>query len=277
MTNLFHYIDRASPIHRLTGACKLVCLLLWSLAAMTSFYTPLLALLTVLALALFRAARLKLRDVSFMLGIMLVYIVLNNLLIFLFSPTHGCAIYGTQTVLFRIAGPYVVTAEQLFYHLNVILKTVCTIPIVLLFVCTTNPSEFAASLNRIGVSYRVSYAVALALRYIPDIQREYRDISLAQQARGTEMSKKASLVRRLKAASAILIPLVLSSMERIETISNAMELRGFGKGKKRSWYSGRKFSKTDLLCMAGCAALLALSLGLTAWNGGRYFDPFIGG
>ena len=42
MTNLFNYIDRPSPIHRLTGACKLVCLLAWSVAAMTSFYTPLL-------------------------------------------------------------------------------------------------------------------------------------------------------------------------------------------------------------------------------------------
>ena len=189
MTNLFNYIDRPYPIHRLTGACKLVCLITWSLAAMTSFYTPLLCFLTVASFVLFRIARLRLKDISFMLGIMLVYILLNNVLIFLFSPTHGTTLYGTQTVLFRIAGPYVVTAEQLFYHFNVILKNACTIPIVLLFVCTTNPSEFAASLNRIGVSYRVSYAVALALRYIPDIQREFRDISLAQQARGTEMSK----------------------------------------------------------------------------------------
>lgn len=275
MTNLFNYIDRPSPIHRLTGACKLVCLITWSLAAMTSFYTPLLCLLTVASFVLFRVAKLRLKDISFMLGIMLVYILLNNVLIFLFSPTHGTTLYGTQTVLFRIAGPYVVTAEQLFYHFNVILKNACTIPIVLLFVCTTNPSEFAASLNRIGVSYRVSYAVALALRYIPDIQREFRDISLAQQARGTEMSKKASLVNRLKAASSILIPLILSSMERIETISNAMELRGFGKGKKRTWYSGRKFSKMDLLAMAVCVGLMLLSLALTYLNGGRYFNPFV--
>ena len=275
MTNLFNYIDRPSPIHRLTGACKLVCLITWSLAAMTSFYTPLLCFLTVASFVLFRIARLRLKDISFMLGIMLVYILLNNVLIFLFIPTHGTTLYGTQTVLFRIAGPYVVTAEQLFYHFNVILKNACTIPIVLLFVCTTNPSEFAASLNRIGVSYRVSYAVALALRYIPDIQREFRDISLAQQARGTEMSKKASLVNRLKAASSILIPLILSSMERIETISNAMELRGFGKGKKRTWYSGRKFSKMDLLAMAICVGLMLLSLALTYLNGGRYFNPFV--
>lgn len=275
MINLFNYIDRPSPIHRLTGACKLVCLIAWSVAAMTSFYTPLLIFLTVASLVLFRVAKLKVKDISFMLGIMVVYIVMNNVLIFLFSPEHGTSIYGTRTVLFRIAGPYVVTAEQLFYHLNVILKNACTIPIVLLFVCTTNPSEFAASLNRIGVSYRISYAVALALRYIPDIQREYRDISLAQQARGTEMSKKAILVNRLKAASSILIPLILSSLDRIETISNAMELRGFGKGKNRTWYSGRKFSKMDILCMVMCLFLVILSLTLTYLNGGRYFNPFI--
>ena len=275
MTNLFNYIDRPSPVHRLTGACKLVCLITWSLAAMTSFYTPFLILLTAASLRLFRIAKLKVSDISFMLGIMVVYVVLNNLLIFLFSPDHGTAIYGTETVLFRIAGPYVVTAEQLFYHLNVILKTICTIPIVLLFICTTDPSEFAASLNRIGVSYRVSYAVSLALRYIPDIQREYRDISLAQQARGTEMSKKANLVSRLKAASSILIPLILSSMERIETISNAMELRGFGKGAKRTWYSSRKFSRMDILCMAVSLLLLLISLALSYWNGGRYFNPFV--
>ena len=275
MINLFNYIDRPSPIHRLTGACKLVCLITWSLAAMTSFYTPLLVALTAGSFVLFRIARLKVKDISFMLGLMLVYVVMNNVLIFLFSPDHGTSIYGTETVLFKLFGPYVVTAEQLFYHLNVILKNACTIPIVLLFVCTTNPSEFAASLSRIGVSYKISYAVALALRYIPDIQREYRDISLAQQARGTEMSKKASLVNRLKAASSILIPLILSSMERIETISNAMELRGFGKGPKRTWYSGRAFSKMDIVSIAVCTLLLVLSLLITFLNGSRYFNPFI--
>ena len=275
MINLFNYIDRPSPIHRLTGACKLVCLITWSLAAMTSFYTPLLIALTVASFLLFRCAKLKVKDISFVVGLMLVYILINNVLIFLFSPDHGTNIYGTETVLFKLFGPYVVTAEQLFYHFNVILKNACTIPIVLLFVCTTNPSEFAASLSRIGVSYKISYAVALALRYIPDIQREYRDISQAQQARGTEMSKKASLVNRLKAASAILIPLILSSMERIETISNAMELRGFGKGPKRTWYSGRKFSGMDIVSIVVCTLLLVLSLLITFLNGSRYFNPFI--
>ena len=275
MINLFNYIERPSPIHRLTGACKLVALITWSVALMTTFYTPLLIAMTLASFVLFKVAKLKIKDVSFVITLMCVYIILNNVLIYLFSPIHGTGIYDSYTLLFKIAGPYVITAEQLFYHLNVILKTVCTIPIVLLFVCTTNPSEFAASLSKIGVSYRIGYAVALALRYIPDIQREYRDISLAQQARGTEMSKKASLLNRLKAASTILIPLILSSMDRIETISNAMELRGFGKGKKRTWYSGRKFAVADSVSMAICFLLMIASLLITYFNGSRYFNPFI--
>lgn len=274
MINLFNYIDRPSAIHRLTGATKLVCMLLWCLAAMTSFYTPLLLILTIAGILLFKLSKIHFRDVWFMLAATLAFMVLNNLMIYLFSPEHGTTIYQSRTVLVKLVGRYTITAEQLFYHLNVVLKYAASIPVILLFICTTNPSEFAASLNRIGVSYRISYAVALALRYIPDIQREYQDISLAQQARGTEMSRKASLVNRLKAVSTILVPLVLSSVERIEVISNAMELRGFGKEKQRTWYSGRKFSRMDVLCMAICVVMMVLSLFLTYQNGSRYYNPF---
>lgn len=133
-----------------------------------------------------------------------------------------------------------------------------------LFVSTTNLSEFAASLNRIGVSYKTSCSVALALRYIPDIQlqREYHDIAQSQQARGIGMGKKASLVRRLKAASSILIPLILSGLDRIEVISNAMELCGFGKNKNRTLY------------MALCAALLVGAIAGVAAVDSRFYNPF---
>ena len=232
MNNLFNYIEKKSPIHDLTGATKLVCLFLWSLAAMTSYDTRLLAVLAVLGIALFPVGKIGVKDVSFMLWFTLVFLVLNTILVYLFSPHHGTEVYGTCTYLFGMSGHFAPTAEQLFFQLNYILKYFATIPFVLLFVCTTNPSEFAASLNKIGVSYSVSYSVALALRYIPDIQKQYHEISQASQARGIELSKKASLIHRLKSASAILVPLILSSMDRIEIISNAMELRCFGKNKK---------------------------------------------
>ncbi len=274
MNNLFNYIEKKSPIHGLTGATKLVCLLLWSLAAMTTYDTRLLAVLAILGIALFPVGRIGIKDVAFMLWFTLIFLVLNTVLVYVFSPQHGTEVYGTCTYLFGLTGRYAPTAEQLFFQLNYILKYFATIPFVLLFVCTTNPSEFAASLNKLGVSYSVSYSVALALRYIPDIQKQYHEISQSSQARGVELSKKASLINRLKSASAILVPLILSSMDRIEVISNAMELRCFGKNKKRTWYMAQKFKALDYLSMIFCALLLVASLTLTHINGGRFFNPF---
>lgn len=274
MKGIFNYIDRQSPIHRLTGATKLICLILWSFAVMLSYDTRLLAFLAVMSIVLFKLSRIRIRDISFMLGFTAFFMVINNLLIFLFSPLHGVNIYGTKHVLATI-GSFEITKEQLFYHLNNVLKYMASIPVVLLFVCTTQPSEFAASLNRIGVKYTVAYAVALALRYIPDIQREYHEISQAQQARGIEMSRKQNIVRRLRSAGAILVPLILSSLDRIEIISNAMELRGFGKKKKRSWYMRRPFTKWDILVIILSALLLVLALSLNAVNGSRFYNPFI--
>ena len=276
MSGVFNYINRKSPIHNLTGASKLIVLILWSLAAMTTFDTRLLVVLPIISLIFFKVSGIKYKDVSFVINFTFVFMILNNILIFLFSPEHGVSIYGTRHVLWNGIGRWVVTKEQLFYQLNVVLKYISTIPIVILFVSTTDPSEFASSLNRIGISYKIAYSVSLALRYIPDIQREYHEISVAQQARGLELNKeKEGLIKRLKCASTLLFPLIVSSMERIEVIANAMELRGFGKNKKRTWYSSRPFRTGDILAIASSIAIMVLSLLLNFVNNGRYFNPFV--
>ena len=273
---MFNYINRPSPVHSLTGATKLACLLLWSLAAMTTFDTRLLAVLAVLAFIVMFISRIRISDVKVLFWFSFVFMVLNNVLIFLFSPEHGSTIYGSRTEICHLFLRYNLIKEQLFYQLNVVLKYLATIPVVIIFVSTTDPSEFASSLNRIGVSYKIAYSVSLALRYIPDIQREYHDISTAQQARGLEMaSRKQSLVKRLKNAVQMLFPLIISSMDRIETIANAMELRGFGKGKKRTWYSARPFRSGDYIAIVFCILLMCASIALNFLNGSRYFNPFI--
>ena len=275
MTNIFNYIDRKSPVHELTGATKLVCLILWSFAAMITYDTRILIALPIISFIMFGMSKIKLKDVSFMIWFTVVFMVLNNVLVFLFSPMHGVELYGSYHEICHLWGAQYLTTEQLWYHFNLVLKYFSMIPIVLLFVSTTQPSEFAASLNKIGISYKIAYAVALALRYIPDIQREYNNISQAQQARGIEMSKKQSIGKRLKSASAIIIPLILLSMDRIDTISNAMELRGFGKNKKRTWYMGNKFKAFDIISMVFCAALLILSITMNIVNGSRFWFPFV--
>ena len=276
MNNLFNYIDRPSPIHALTGATKFICLLLWSFAAMYTYDTRFLALLSVLSFVCLGLAKIRIKDISFMLGFTAVFLVFNNILVYIFSPRHGSEIYGSTTFLFSfLTGKYAPTLEQLFYHLNYFLKYLATIPVVLLFVSTTNPSEFAASLNKIGVKYSIAYSVALALRYIPDVQREYHEISQAEQARGIEMSKKASIISRLKSASSILIPLVMSSMNKIETVSNAMELRRFGKKEKRTWYMERKFKAKDIISIIICSLMVVAAIYLNIINKSRFYNPFM--
>ena len=63
-------------------------------------------------------------------------------------------------------------------------------------------------------------------------------ISQAQQARGVELGRKEKLFTRLKNSVGILLPLIHApACQRIDVISSAMELRGFGKNRrKRTWY-----------------------------------------
>ncbi len=274
MVKLFNFIDRKSPIHALTGAAKLACMMCWIFAAMVTFDTRYLIFLTVAAVVLFQMSKIRLSDVKVLLIFTLVFLLLNNALIYLFSPEHGVTIYGSRTLLLHIIGRYTITSQQLLYHLNVVLKYTATIPVVMLFICTTQPSEFASSLNRIGVSYRIAYSVSLALRYIPDVMKEFHDISLAQQARGVELSGKAGVFKRLKSATSILMPLILSSLDRIEVVSNAMELRCFGREKTRTWYREQPFLRNDYIAFVCGFVLIAISLLLNIPNGGRYWNPF---
>jgi energy-coupling factor transport system permease protein len=145
-----------------------------------------------------------------------------------------------------------------------------------LIIFEVSKSEFAASLNQIGMNYKIAYAISLTMRYIPDVQLDFQDISFAQQARGIDMSSKEKLLKRLKNVSAILWPLIFSSLERIETISAAMELRGFGHNSKRTWYSSRPLVTKDYLVIIAGVLIMVGSTVLTFYDGARFYNPFVG-
>lgn len=269
------YTPDNTLIHKLNGTTKLLFLILLSVACMTTYDTRFLLAMSVASVILFKLSNIKWHQISFVIKFIFVFSVLNILAVYLFSPEYGVELYGSRTILWEGIGRFTITSEQLFYEFNLILKYFCTIPLALIFLLTTNPSEFASSLNRLGVSYKISYAVALAIRYIPDIQEDYFDISLAQQARGYELSKKGKFSQRIKGMAQIVFPLILSSLDRIETISTAMELRRFGEKKKRTWYSQQPFRKVDFAVMLVGILLTILSFSLFKVNGGRFYNPFL--
>ena len=275
MSTMIGYSDIDSPIHKLTGAAKLIALIIWAIASMLTYDTRVLIGMFIFSIIIFKLSKVEFKQVSFVLYFILIFLLLNNIAIFILSPYEGVQIYDSRTELFKIVGPYTITAEQLFYQFNITLKYFSIIPMALLFMIATNPSEFAASLNKIGVSYKIAYSVSIALRYIPDVQRDYQDISFAQQARGIDMSKKEKVTKRIKNSASILMPLIFSSLERIETISSAMELRAFGSNKKRTWYNERPFKKGDYVAILLVSIVLVIAILATVINGGRFYNPFV--
>ena len=257
---LLTYSPKDTWIHRLSGVSKLTFFLLWSLTGMLTYDTRVLLVMLVLSAVIFAVSKVEWKQVGTVFWFILLFLCINLLAIWIFSPNQGTEIYGTETVLVRLFGRHNITKEQLFYEFNVMLKYFTVTPVVLLFIVTTNPSEFAASLNRIGISYNVGYSIAIALRYVPDVQSDFTKIKHAQEARGIEMSSKASLWERIKKMSSIIFPLLFSSMERIDVVSNAMELRGFGKNKKRTWYMGKKLERNDFLTIGFAVLFMAAAL-----------------
>ena len=173
-----------------------------------TYNTWILLGLFAVSLAAFKLSKIKFREVRFMMIFMLVFLVLNNLFIFLFDPNQGTTLYGTRHMLCHLFWRYDLTAEQLFYMLNISLKYFVALPVAILFISATNPSEFAASLNR------------------------------------------------------------------IDTISNTMELRGFGKDKKRTWYTRRPFARRDFIVLGIGVLLLVISLTVTI-KLGRFYNSFV--
>jgi energy-coupling factor transport system permease protein len=114
------------------------------------------------------------------------------------------------------------------------------------FILAITPSELAAGLYSVKVPYKICTIFSMAFRYIPDIGRDFENIKISMQVRGVELDpKKATLMTRLKQNALILVPLIITSFERVGNIANAMDLRGYGKNKTRTYYSEREEQKAD--------------------------------
>ena len=272
--SLIDYVKEDSWIHNLKGSTKLICFLLLSLSAMISYDTRLLLAIVGVSVFSFASSKVPFKRIRLLLSFTLVLLLSNFILIYLFSPEEGVKIYESRTLLWAGYGRYTITAEQLFYMFNVMVKYLAIIPMALIFILTTYPSEFASSLNRVGVSYRISYSVSIALRYIPTFQEDFTTIFQAQQARGVDMSKKQSVFKKIRNVTYTMFPLVFSSLNKIDVITNAMLLRGFGQYKKRTWYHDAPTKKTDMVAMIISFLFLVMAFILFYVNKGRFYSPF---
>lgn len=86
--------------------------------------------------------------------------------------------------------------------------------------------------------------------------------------------KRRNLLENIKGIKRIVLPLIFSSIERIDTISTAMELRQFGQYKRRTWYVKKQLKKDDYVVLCLTLILLMLVVTLFFLNNSRYFNPW---
>ncbi|MBQ3421710.1 MAG: energy-coupling factor transporter transmembrane protein EcfT, partial [Romboutsia sp.] len=56
---MLEYSEIDSPIHRLTGATKLICLILWSLTSMLTYNTYVLAFMVIFSFVIFKISKVS--------------------------------------------------------------------------------------------------------------------------------------------------------------------------------------------------------------------------
>ena len=267
--------DTDSYLQTFNGVTKIAFFALWIGFCLMTFDLRFLLPALCFSFYLLWATKIPLRKfLPYIIGISGV-IALNAIFIFLFSPKQGVVYLGSETLLLgNEALRYALSRETLFYLGVVSIKYFTLFPVALLFVSITHPSEFASSLNRLGISYTVSYAVSLALRYLPEVTKTYVNILRSQMARGVDISKDAPVKKRLSSMARIIAPLVLFSLDRIEIITNAMVLRGFARMEKRTWYMKAPLRARDTVALLLIILFVSASLYTRFGRGVMFWYPF---
>ena len=254
------YIEGDSFFHKLAPSVKLLIFLLWAITIFLYLDLRLSVILLILGLAFLSISKIPFRIIKNLFIIVILLNIINALFILLISPGFGTNLTNQETVVCSIFGIKVLK-ETLFYVLTISLKYLSLLPMALILIFTTHPAKFACSLNKIGIPYKIAYTFNIIFRYIPDIQNEFKTISHAQAARGLSYGKdEKSLIKRIKNIFNTTIPLLNSSLDKIDKITNAMELREFGKYKKRTWYNDTKLRSADYIVFLATTILFCIAV-----------------
>ncbi len=173
---------------------------------------------------------------------------------------------GPRSEVLLTLGPLNLWAEGVAFGLSLGLRVLGVVAYSALFVATTDPTQFVASLiQQAHLPYRLGYTVLAAYRFLPVLQRELANIQSAHRVRGAydeDWHSRLGQVRRYG------IPLLANGIRQAERLAVAMDARGFGALPERTYYVQTRVTLPDYLFLAGtalavAAILLALaSLGL---------------
>ena len=100
----------------------------------------------------------------------------------------------------------------------------------------------------------ITMVVQITLRYLPLVAQNAEKTAKAQASRGGDWEQKGfNPIRQAKRVLPLIVPLLISSLHRAETMAVAMESRGFNAAEKRSSFYQFEFKWTDaMMLICGC-------------------------
>ena len=123
-----------------------------------------------------------------------------------------------------------------------------------LFLSTTKVEEFTAGLARLGVPYRVGFAITLAFRLVPLFIDSALTVVQAQNLRGYDFNRGGPL-ERVKRYVPVLIPVFMGALRKANSMAMALEARGFGMSRQPTSFIDYPVEASDI---AATVVLFAL-------------------
>ena len=162
---------------------------------------------------------------------------------------------GGATIVAQF-GPITVTEEGVALAAEVVVRVVTMAGAVTLFYLATRPSELVASLQRRGVSPRLTFVIHNGVAMIPRLAEQAGEVTAAQRARG--LDTEGSLLRRARGVVAVAAPTVLGAFAEVETRTLALETRGFTRPGQRTLLWAPPDSGTQRLARWGVVVVVLL-------------------
>ena len=222
---------------------------------------------TAVALLYYRAAGIPWRGVranwAFMVAVSTLIVVVSSVLTS--SVSHGSQ---DAEVLFAVPLTHApITWARLSFAATILVRYIALSMVSFPVAFNIAPSDFGVAFVRLGLSQRLAYGIDLTSRFLPSTCASFHETVDAQRIRGYERSRSRNPLRRLISLRPVVIPLTINALIDAEDTVNAMDLRGFG-DRHRTWMHELAFDRTDLLILAGFAAMavamvVAKILGLT--------------
>ncbi len=230
------YLDRDTFIHRLDPRTKLF-MMLTAFVVLLYFQDPLWVLPLSALIVVWGYLARSLVNLKRIRYILIVLTVSSLVMWTLFS--------GGETPWF-----WIFEVEAVKYSIARTLVMVSLITTGMILLSTTRNEELVIGMIKVGLPYRVGFAISTSLRLVPTIASSTQTIAQAQRSRGLDLDS-GNLLERLRKYIPLLIPVFISTIRSTNTFGMALEAKGFGAREDRTFYLEPHLERSDYLVMAG--------------------------